>query len=73
MLAKGPNRVGLSLSLALSLSLSLPPHLKTETDPVSETLCFLSYLEVQTMDAVHKPSDAECYTPSSEPFRLYSI
>jgi hypothetical protein len=29
-LSKGPNRVGVS------------PHLRTETDPVSETSCFLS-------------------------------
>jgi hypothetical protein len=29
-LSKGPNRVGV-----------FPPHLRTETDPVSETLCFL--------------------------------
>jgi hypothetical protein len=28
-LSKGPNRVGVS------------PHLRTETDPVSETSCFL--------------------------------
>jgi hypothetical protein len=31
----------------------------------------LSYLEFRTMDKVHKPSDSECYTPSSEPFRFY--
>jgi hypothetical protein len=30
-LSKGPNRVGVSPL----------PHLRTETDPVSETLCFL--------------------------------
>jgi hypothetical protein len=29
-LSKGPNRVGV-----------FPPHLRMETDPVSETLCFL--------------------------------
>jgi hypothetical protein len=23
------------------------------------------------MDEVQKPSDSECYTPSSEPFRIY--
>jgi hypothetical protein len=23
-----------------------------------------------TMDKVHKPTDSECYTPSSEPFRI---
>jgi hypothetical protein len=31
------------------------PHLKTETVPVSETLCFL---EFRTMDKVDKPSDS---------------
>jgi hypothetical protein len=31
-LSKGPNRVGVS-----------PPHLRTETDPVSETMCFLAF------------------------------
>jgi hypothetical protein len=45
-------------------------HLKTEIDPVSETL-FASYLEFLTMEKVWKPSDSECYTPSSEPFRVY--
>jgi hypothetical protein len=39
-----------------------------ETDPVSETLCFL-FVEIQTMDKVQKLSSSECYTPSSEPFR----
>jgi hypothetical protein len=32
---------------------------------------FYSYLEFGTMDKVHKPSDSECYTPLSEPFRFY--
>jgi hypothetical protein len=45
-----------------------PPRLKTETDPVSETLCFL-FVEIRTMDKVQKLSSNECYTPSSEPFR----
>jgi hypothetical protein len=45
-----------------------PPLLKTETDPVSETLCFL-FVEIPTMDKVQKLSSNECYTPSSEPFR----
>jgi hypothetical protein len=31
-LSKGPNTVGVS-----------PPHLRTETDPVSEMLCFLVF------------------------------
>jgi hypothetical protein len=46
-LSKGPNRV------------SSFPHLKTETDPVSETL-FSSYLEFRKMDKVQKHSDSEC-------------
>jgi hypothetical protein len=45
-----------------------PPRLRTETDPVSETLF---YLERRTMDKVQKPNNPECYTPSSEPFRIY--
>jgi hypothetical protein len=44
-------------------------HLRTEEDPVSETLCSLEY---QTMEKVHTPSNSVCYTPSSEPFRFYS-
>jgi hypothetical protein len=36
-----------------NIGVSLPP-LKTETDPVSETL-FSSYLDYQTMDKVQKP------------------
>jgi hypothetical protein len=44
-----------------------PPHLRTETDPVSETLCFSEY---RTMDIVQKPGNSECYTPSSEPFSI---
>jgi hypothetical protein len=31
---------------------------------------FPSYLEFQTMNKDQKPSDSECYTPSSEPFIL---
>jgi hypothetical protein len=46
-----------------------PPRLKTETDPVSETLWFL-FVEIRTMDKVQKLNSNECYTPSSEPFRM---
>jgi hypothetical protein len=46
-----------------------PPRLKTETDPVSETLCFL-FVEIRTMDKVQKLNSNECNTPSSEPFRM---
>jgi hypothetical protein len=46
------------------------PHLKTETDPVSETLVFRQS-EFRAIDKVQKHSDFKCYTPSSEPFRFY--
>jgi hypothetical protein len=32
---------------------------------------FSSHLEFRMMDKVHKPSCSECFTPSSEPFKLY--
>jgi hypothetical protein len=32
---------------------------------------FSSFLEYQMMDKVQKPSYSECYTTSSEPFRIY--
>jgi hypothetical protein len=44
----------------------------SETGSVSETLCFL-FVEIRTMDKVQKLSSNECYTPSSEPFRMYVI
>jgi hypothetical protein len=34
---------------------------------------FTTYLEYRMMDKVHKLSDSECYTPSSEPFRFYIL
>jgi hypothetical protein len=48
-------------------NLNHSPHLRKETDPVSETLCSLEY---RTVDKVQKPSNPECHTPSSEPFRI---
>jgi hypothetical protein len=45
------------------------PHLRTETDPVSEMSCLLEYL---TMEKVQKSSNPECYTASSEPYRIDS-
>jgi hypothetical protein len=33
-----------------------PPRLRTETVPVSKTLCSLVFLEYQMMEKVHKPS-----------------
>jgi hypothetical protein len=38
---------------------SLPPDLKKETDPVSETLCSLIFLEYWTMDKVQELSNSE--------------
>jgi hypothetical protein len=35
-------------------------HLKTETDPVSETFVFYSYLEFRAMDRFHKSSVSHC-------------
>jgi hypothetical protein len=37
------------------------PRLKTETDPVFETLCFL-FVEIRTMDKVQKFNSNECLT-----------
>jgi hypothetical protein len=31
-----------------------------------------AFLEYWTIDKVKKPSNSECYTPSSEPFKIYS-
>jgi hypothetical protein len=45
-------------------------HKVSETGSVSETLCFL-VIEFRTMDKVQKPNIDECYTPSSEPYRVY--
>jgi hypothetical protein len=50
--------------------MSFSPHLKTETDPISEALCFLVFLEIRIIDEVLKPSDSERYTPSPESFRF---
>jgi hypothetical protein len=46
-----------------------PLHLRTETDPVSETSCFL-FSRIPDDGNVHKLSNSVCYTPSSEPFRI---
>jgi hypothetical protein len=56
-LSKGPNRVGGSL------------HLRTEADPVSETLCDLVTLDFRMMDKFQKPISFQCNILSSEPFR----
>jgi hypothetical protein len=57
-LSKGPNWIDV-----------FPPHLRTETDPVFETLCFL-VSRIPDDGQSSKPSNSECYTPSSEPFRI---
>jgi hypothetical protein len=54
------------------MSWYLPFHLRTETELVSETLCFL-VLEYRTMDKIQKPSNSEYYIESSEPFIYYSL
>jgi hypothetical protein len=46
--SKGPNRVGVS------------PHVRTETDPVSETLCFLVYRIPDDGQSPKKSSNSEC-------------
>jgi hypothetical protein len=48
-----------------------PTQLKTETDPVSETLCSSVFLEYRTMDKVQKPNSPECHIPLSELFKVY--
>jgi hypothetical protein len=53
-----PNRVGVS-----------HPFTWEWKQPVSE----MSPLKYRTMDNVQKPSNPECYTPSTEPYRIYTI
>jgi hypothetical protein len=48
-----------------------PFHLRTETDPDFETSRFY-YQEHRTMEKVQKPSNSVYYTPSSEPYKIYS-
>jgi hypothetical protein len=31
----------------------------------------MEILEYRTMEKFQKPSNSECYTPSSEPYRIY--
>jgi hypothetical protein len=42
----------------------------SKTEPVSETSCFYSQ-EYRTTQIVQNPSNSVCYTPSSEPFKIY--
>jgi hypothetical protein len=57
---------------------SSSPHLKTEIDPISETLfprfrnvVFPSYLQFRTMDKVQNPSDSEFLSVININNRLY--
>jgi hypothetical protein len=43
------------------------PNMRTEKDPFAEKMCSSEY---RTVDKVQKPSNSECYTPSSEPSRI---
>jgi hypothetical protein len=58
-LSKGPDRAGVSLSS--------PENGKDGFRNVK----FSSNLEIRMSDRVHKPSDSDCDTPSSESLRFY--
>jgi hypothetical protein len=45
-----------------------PPHLRTETEPVSEMLCSLEY---RTVDKVQKLINSGCHIPQSEACGIY--
>jgi hypothetical protein len=56
----GPNRVGV-----------FPLTWGRKQTQIPKPCVLLWFLEYRTMDKVQKPSNPECYTPSSEPFRIY--
>jgi hypothetical protein len=58
----GPNSVGV-----------FPPHLRSETDPVSETSCFIFSRIPDDGERESKNLVAVCYTPSSKPSRIYNV
>jgi hypothetical protein len=58
--APGPSRVGVPLCL------------RSEKDPVTETLCSV-VSRIPDDGQSPKPSKCECYTPSSDSFRNYSV
>jgi hypothetical protein len=60
VLSKGPKREG-------DFFRSLEDRNRTSF----RNVVFYSYLELRTIVKVHKLSDFECYTPTSEPFRIY--
>jgi hypothetical protein len=41
----------------------LAPHLRMETDPVSETLCSLFFSQYRMMSKAQKPNNSKCHTP----------
>jgi hypothetical protein len=52
-------------------SVSVYPHLRTERDTVSETLCSLEFFRIPEDRQSQKPSNPECHALSSEAFRIY--
>jgi hypothetical protein len=40
---------------------------------ITQNVYLLFFVEIRTMDKVQKLSSNECYTPSSEPFRMYYL
>jgi hypothetical protein len=46
--------------------------LETEKSQVSE-LVFSMYFEFWLVDKAHKPTDSECYAPSSKDFSIYTV
>jgi hypothetical protein len=63
-ISKRPKRAAISLP---------PPEDGNRSRYSSQYVVFSSYLEFRTIDEVQKPSNSECYTPSSEPLRLYYL
>jgi hypothetical protein len=57
-LSKGPNRVGIS-----------PHNWGRKQVQFPKRSVFYNW----TMDTVQEPSNSECHTPSSEPFRMYKF
>jgi hypothetical protein len=68
--AEAPSLLGPSerANLIRRVGVTFSPHLIAERDLVSKMLCFIVILMI---DQVWKASDSECYTPSSELFRIY--
>jgi hypothetical protein len=58
-----------SISKGSTEYVSCSTHLRTERNPVSETLCFLVFW-IPEGEHSPEPSNSECYTPVSEHFRF---